>query len=182
MPHNYIRSPKRDMDALAAALVESWRQRKLDAKGENKLAFSGLLCTVDQPSDQPPGGANGHRCLIPRQLAANTISQLRNMPVNAAIPRLNDHARPSIVGVVQAARLGYDGVLIHGLLFNRNRPDAIQAIQANADQLGLSFEVADTEVESESAPVWRLSKLEWCGCSILARANVAYRDSWIRVG
>jgi len=85
------------------------------------------------------------------------------------------------VGVIRQASVEPDGVHIQGWLFDRNQPDMIQAIRANASRLGLSFEISDIGVAAETDHTMTLSALEWTGCSILAKATAAYTSSWIRL-
>jgi hypothetical protein len=152
----------------------------LDAKGENKTAWHGLLCAVDRLSDTPPGGSQSHRIIVPRALAERTVTQLRHLPVNAS-SGLGSHDKPRIVGVIQAASVTADGVHVRGVLFEKNQRDAVATSRAHARVLGLSFEVSDVGVANEHERIWRLDDLTWTGCSILERAQAAYTSSWIRV-
>jgi len=179
--HDYRRrAPGRRLDAMATALVESWRQRgSLDARGENKTGFSGLLCTF-KPSDMPPSGSSGHRVQITKPLALRTISQFRAMPINTGAG-LSGHLKSHVVGAVRSASVEADGIHIQGVLWDKNMPGAIANIKAHERLLGLSFEASDIQVADESADVWVLTDLEWTGCSILLKRAAAFSSSWIKL-
>jgi hypothetical protein len=52
------------------------------AEGEhpNARPFSGVLTRVDEPSTRPPCGSQGHRVLIPRQLAEARLEIITTSP------------------------------------------------------------------------------------------------------
>ncbi len=154
--YNYtVAPPVSRLDPIAAALVQLWRlpparPRSLTARGApgvNKQEWSGILCTLDQSSDKPPGGAQGRRVVIPSAVARTKLASLKNMPLNAS-QDLTDHDRHTVVGVVQEAWIAGPRLMIAGLLYDKNEGPLVARIQANTSQLGLSWPKPNTRVTS----------------------------------
>ena len=191
--HDYMRVPTRPVrDPLAKAVLRAWRQQTtvarrlearaaLQAKGENKVAWSGVLCTLDSPSVNPPQGSSGHRIIVPRSLAQKTSHQLRHMPVNTAVG-FDAHDKQNVVGTLIGATVQGNVLHVHGYLYNKNRPGIIQHLRDNQGMLGLSFEVSDVAVQSAHDSIWTLTHLEWTGCSILAKKAAAFPSSSFHIG
>src|SRR5712691_2518595 len=156
MVHNYtVPSPARRLDPLAVAVLQSWhapsvQPRTLAARGApgvNKQEFTGILCTLDQSSDKPPGGAQGRRVVLPSAVVRTKLASLVNMPLNAS-QDLTDHDRHTVVGVVQEAWIAGPRLMIAGLLYDKNEGPLVARIQANTSQLGLSWPKPNTRVTS----------------------------------
>jgi hypothetical protein len=47
--------------------------------------------------------------------------------------------------------------------------------------LGLSYEIAEVEIESFSAPIWIVKEMIFTGAAVLRRDKAAYRNTWIKV-
>ena len=187
MVHNYtVPSPARRLDPLAVAVLQSWhapsvQPRTLAARGApgvNKQEFTGILCTLDEPSDKPPGGAQGRRVVLPSAVVRTKLASLVNMPLNAS-QDLTDHDRHTVVGVVQDAWIAGPRLMIAGLLYDKNEGPLVARMQANTSQLGLSYEISSCVVVDEAAPIWVLRDFEFTGCSALLRSHAAYQSSAI---
>ncbi|SRR6266566_5318968 len=153
-------------------------RRRLQARGANDLTFTGILCTLGEPSDAPPHSSDGgaHRTLIPTNLAQRTLHQLVGMPVNVD-GTFSGHAKRQIVGIIDKYWIDGNKLMVKGRLYDKNQPELVQRIQARKNQLGMSFETANVAVESESSPVWTLTDLTWTGCALLDRSKAAYQST-----
>src|SRR5205823_5116894 len=85
-----------------------------------------------------------------------------------------DHQRRQIVGVIDDASIDGDKLIVKGRLFDRNQPYLVDMIRSRIDQLGMSYEVSDCEVENMSASTWTLNGLKWTGAAILDKDKAAY--------
>jgi len=165
------------MDATAATLLRAWNQRRLDARGENRIAWHGTLLRVGIASDQPPQGSESHRILISKELAQRKCKDLLQMPINCAF-NLAQHQKPAILGIIRQASVEGDALVVSGWLWSKNRPDLVELVKRHQGQLGMSFEASDTQPEDESAAVWRLKDMEFTGASVLYTQRAALHQSF----
>jgi hypothetical protein len=184
--------------------VESMAIEMPAVKGHpNRVEFRGVLTTVDVASDKPPAGARGHRVLLTRRAAETAIPSLLGMGLDYA-PSLDRHDVRRKVGVITKAEIVGRGIEVGGFLYARDFPEIVEEIgrsdkppalppigrkggsgvlegsgACSRTGLGMSYEIADAQVEDIKAPVWVLNKVTFTGAAILRREKAAYRGTWI---
>ena len=70
----------------------------------NRAAFSGVLTTVDVPSQRAPSGAKGHLVVLTRRAAEAALPSLAEMAVDYS-PSLDRHDVGRKVGVITRAEI-----------------------------------------------------------------------------
>jgi hypothetical protein len=143
---------------------------------ENRTPFKGVLCPIDTPSQRPPGGAQGRRVIVTRQAAERALPSLIGAPLNAGDDLL-DHDRSQPIGAVHQAYIANGDLWVEGVLYGRNFPSLVATIKRHKDQLGLSYEITGVEVESEAAPIWKLTACTFTGLACLKQSAAAYGDA-----
>jgi len=170
----------------------------------NREGFRGVLTTVDVPSDRPPAGARGHRVLLTRRAAEAAIPSLLGMGLDYA-PALDRHDVRRKVGVITRAEIVGRGIEVGGFLYARDFPEIVEEIGRNGEGactrshvirkfaghkragmpvphgLGMSYEIADAQIEDLKAGVWVLNQVTFTGAAILRRDKAAYRGTWIEL-
>ena len=98
--------------------------------------------------------------------------------VNASRSGLSEGARlrASLAAAVERIRS-----LTMGVRDGVGRGEVHPSLQAEgaAGPLGMSFEVANVQMESARARVWVLTKVTFTGAAILRRDKAAYQETWI---
>lgn len=146
----------------------------------NKLPFEGVLTWLDVPSDRSPSGARGHRVILQKQAAEAALSSLIGMAVDFNAD-LDGHSPRSKCGVITDA--GIDGrcLSVKGYLFVRNFPELLDEAQFPSQKLGMSYELADANVEDMRAKIWTLTKVTFVGAAVLLADKAAYRNTSFRM-
>ena len=140
----------------------------------NKMTFRGVLVRLDEPSDKPPNGSNGHRILVPRNVAERRLSSIKGMGLNYS-PSLDGHAQRRKVGVINEAWIEGNNFCVEGTIWKHDFPEAEKDLkQAN---LGMSMEIGDVQVENTESPVWKLSDFQFLGATILWKNAAAYHKT-----
>lgn len=141
------------------------------SKHPNELQVKGVLVRLDEPSTKAPHGSSGHKILIPKDVAASKIDTLINMPINYhdALDRHNPN-RP--VGIIKAAKIIGDEIVVEGIVWKKNFPDAEKDLSASS--LGMSFEACDVQIADTGADVWKVSNICFTGATILYKSAAAY--------
>lgn len=139
----------------------------------NAMPFKGTLLLVDQKSDKPPQGADGHCIFVPRSVAENQLTSLVGMAVNF-VTSADKHAPQKKVGVINSATLDGNKVKVQGIVWAKDFPKEAQEIKANSPRLGMSMELADVWVEDKNSSVWKLTDFKFTGGSILLKNSAAY--------
>lgn len=164
-----------------------------DVPHPNQVPFKAVLHQVDRPSDRAPGGAQGHRVLIPRLVAERRLGTLLHMGLNVQAG-LNGHQVTNKVGVITHAAVGEDpcpemrvpnfrpdpnAVMVAGWLYGKDFPREVAAIRAAAAQgtLGTSYELANARVRDPRAPIWVLDDFIYTGAAALSCDAAAYADT-----
>jgi hypothetical protein len=187
--------------------VESMAIEMPAVKGHpNRVEFRGVLTTVDVASDKPPAGARGHRVLLTRRAAEAAIPSLLGMGLDYA-PSLDRHDVRRKVGVITSAEIVGRGIEVGGFLYARDFPEIVEEIGRSEKSaalsqagrkggagsrleghdvgsqagLGMSYEIADAQVEDIKATVWVLNKVTFTGAAILRKEKAAYRGTWIGI-
>src|SRR5882724_6212769 len=139
----------------------------------NRVGFRGVLTVVDVASDKPPAGARGHRVMLTRRAAEAAIPSLLGMGLGYA-PALDRHDVRRKVGVITRAEIVGKRIEVGGFLYARDFPEIVSEIgrpgslprgelagtRAGATgphRLGMSYEIADAQIEDIKAKVWVLN-------------------------
>lgn len=138
----------------------------------NKVPFSGIMTRIDQPSDQPVGGANGKCVLIPRAVAEEALGSLLGMGVDYQ-PNLSGHDPTKKIGVITAATIEGDGIQIAGFLYGADFPAVVAEIQSKKRLLGFSYE-AQTGIKDWNGDPIEVTSCVFTGAAILFKDKAAY--------
>lgn len=150
----------------------------------NRAAIRGVLTLVDVASEKPPAGARGHRVLLTKKAAEAAIPSLLGMGLDYS-PGLDRHDVRRKVGVITRAEIVGRCVEIGGFLYARDFPEIVEEIgrpdRSVRPTLGMSYEIADAQIEDLKANVWVLNKVTFTGAAILRREKAAYQGTWIEL-
>jgi len=161
----------------------------------NRVAFRGVLTTVDAASDKAPAGARGHRVMLTRAAAEEAIPSLLGMGLDYS-PRLDGHDTRRKIGVITRAEIVGREIGVGGFLYGRDFPEMVEEIgktmapqRSGADgevragevELGMSYEITDAVVEDNKAQIWVLKHVTFTGAAVLRRDKAAYRTTWIEL-
>lgn len=141
----------------------------------NKVPFSGILTRIDEPSDNPVGGANGKRVLIPKAVAEAALASILGMGVDYA-PGLSGHDAQKKIGVITAATIEGDGIHIQGFLYGADFPAVVADIQARKSLLGFSYEAQASVADWKADPV-EVTGCVFTGAAILLKDKAAYTST-----
>jgi hypothetical protein len=137
----------------------------------NKMKFSGVLVRLDEASDRPPNGSEGHRILVPKSVAEDRLKTLLGMGLNYK-RTLDGHAQQHKVGVITKAWINGRDLHVEGHLWKHDFPEAQQDLKKEG--LGMSMEIGEVHVENPDAKIWTLSDFQFLGATILSRNAAAY--------
>jgi hypothetical protein len=140
----------------------------------NALPFTGTLLIVDQPSQKPPQGADGHLIHVPKTVAKRLLPTLVGMGINYAPDR---HEPQKKIGVISRAWFKGDEVKVGGIIYAKDFPEEAKSIKANHPRLGMSMELADIYVADKDSRVWKLKDFKFTGGAILNRDAAAYQKT-----
>lgn len=162
--------------SLSAGTTVSFSDLSFDASEDkshpNKMPFEGTLLLLDQPSDQPPHGAEGHCIEVPKNVAEKRLRDLVGMGVNYETD-LEGHAPRRKVGVITSAFISGNKVKVKGTIWKKDFPESQQDLHGNR-QLGMSMELGDVFVRERNEPVWKLVDFRFTGATILKKDSAAY--------
>lgn len=150
----------------------------LEVEHPNRTPFSGVLTKVDEASDSSPGGAMGHRVVIPRSVAEEALPTLLLMGVNVSMDG-KGHDKRKKIGVITEAWIEGNDVKVEGYLYARDFPTEVTALRAASKdgKLGMSYEIAEVLVADTDQPVWEVQHLVFTGAAILERHSAAYKST-----
>lgn len=140
----------------------------------NKVSFMGVLALVDTLSDKAPSGARGHRIILTKEAAMDALDSLIGMGINMA-PDAGGHNATQKIGVITAAEIIGMELQVSGYIWGRDCPAVLDRIQAQSEELGMSYELADARVENMRAAMWKLTRVTFTGAAIVLREKAAYR-------
>lgn len=191
--------------------IESMAIEMPEVEGHpNRVGFRGVLTMVDVASDRAPSGSRGHRVVLTRKSAEAAIPSLLGMALDYA-PSFDRHDMRRKVGVITRAEVVGRAIEIGGFLYARDFPEVVAEIEKTAvssqplrhsaqgrlsaaigkgrpveagrgrGQLGMSYEIADAQIEDMKARVWVLNKVTFTGAAILRRDKAAYQGTWIEL-
>lgn len=138
----------------------------------NRLLFKGVLTRVDETSDRAPKGTQGKRVLLTRGAAERALPSLMGMGIDYS-PALDGHDARRKIGVITGAEIEDKDVTVSGFVYARDFPEVVKELKATGG-LGMSWELADAEVEDPQAKVWKLTDVTFTGAAVLKRAQAAY--------
>jgi hypothetical protein len=106
----------------------------------NRVAFEGVLTTIDMPSQRAPSGAKGHRVVLTRRAAEAALPSLLGMALDYS-PELDRHDVRCKVGVITRAEIVGNNLELSGHLFAKDFPEIVKEIsksKRNCDRVGTS--------------------------------------------
>ena len=162
-----------ELNALAVAMPEV-------ARHPNRVAFHGVLTTVDLASDRPPAGSRGHRVVLTKAAAEQALPSLIGMALDYT-PAFDGHDSRRKVGIITAAEVVGNQLVIAGYLFARDFPELMRELRASTSRLGMSYELADARVRDVRSPVWTLDEATFTGAAILLKKKAAYENTSIEL-
>lgn len=145
----------------------------------NRLPFEGCLTLLDTASDKAPSGARGHRVILTKDAAESALPSLLGMAVDYKSGWDGHDARQKC-GIITSARIEGRKILVSGFLFARDYPEFLNDTHA-ADELGMSYELADAHVADMRTSIWTLTRATFTGAAILLREKAAYRGTSFKV-
>ncbi|HEV2463053.1 MAG TPA: hypothetical protein VGT04_04560 [Acidobacteriaceae bacterium] len=158
------------LEALAVALPEV-------VGHPNRVPFEGVLTLVDEPSTRPPSGARGHRVILTREAALAALPSLMGMAVDYA-PGWDGHDARRKCGIITQADVEGNRLQVSGYLFGKDFPEVEDRMrQGAAGTMGMSYEIADAQVEDMNSEIWKLTRATFTGAAILLREKAAYRNT-----
>ena len=138
----------------------------------NRVPFSGVMTRVDKASDNPVGGAQGKRVMIPKAVAEEALASLLGMGVDYS-PGMAGHDAQKKIGVITAATIDGDAIHIEGFLYGSDFPAVVADIQARKSLLGFSYEAQAAVADWNSDPV-EVTNCVFTGAAILLKDKAAY--------
>jgi hypothetical protein len=93
----------------------------------NRVAFEGVLTTVDIPSQRAPSGAKGHLVVLTRRAAEAALPSLLGMALDYS-PALDRHDVRCKVGVITRAEIVGSDLELGGHLFARDFPEIVREV------------------------------------------------------
>ena len=140
----------------------------------NRMNFRGCLLLLDEPSTKPPNGAEGHKILVPSDVAKRRLNTLVGMGLNYA-PDLAAHAQRRKVGTITKAYIKGNEVWVDGIVWKKDFPEAEKDLKQKG--LGMSMELGDVDVQDQDAKVWTLKDFCFLGATILWKRSAAYSQT-----
>lgn len=141
----------------------------------NRMPFKGVLTRLDQPSDAPPHGSKGKRTVIPTEVARRALPSLLGMAVDYE-PGFEGHDRKRKIGLITGADIVGDAIEIEGFFYAKDFPDECQAIKAEKEALGFSYEL-DARIRDLDADPWVIDYCVFTGAAVLYKELAAYHST-----
>ncbi len=146
----------------------------------NASPFEGTLLLLDEPSNQPPHGAQGHLIHVSKEVAEKTLKSLPGMAVNYDSGDLEGHDPQRKIGVITEAWIDGKEAKVKGLIWKKDFPEAMTAFRRNRGKLGMSMELGDVYVADKDDPVWDLKDFHFTGATILKKDHAAYESTALK--
>lgn len=144
----------------------------------NKMPFSGVLTRIGEPSDAAPEGSDGKLITISLQAAERSLHSLLGMAVDYK-PGFDGHAPQSKIGLITAATIEGNAILIEGFIYAADFPEEAAEIKASKDVLGFSYEARELYTNDPDANPCVITDCVFTGAAILLKAKAAYRSTSI---
>jgi hypothetical protein len=161
---------------IAAMRFEAMALHIPDGDHPNKMPFSGVLTRVGEPSDGAPHGSNGRRIVLSQEAAEAALGSLLGMGVNLT-SGLGGHDPQAKVGIITAATIEGNAIVIEGFIYKSDFPEAAETIKAQRNVLGFSFEADHIVVADISADPLVITACTFTGAAILMKDKAAYRTT-----
>ena len=147
----------------------------------NRIAFEGVLTTVDEPSTRPPSGSKGHRVLLTSGAGMAALPSLLGMAVGFT-PAYDGHDVRRKCGLITDADLVGRELRVSGYVYGRDFPEVVKQVETSIPgSMGMSYEMADAHVEDMLADVWTVTRAMFTGAAVLLRDKAAYRGTSFRL-
>jgi hypothetical protein len=150
----------------------------LDDGHPNKMPFSGIMTRIGEPSDRPPEGSGGRLITISAEAAEKALSSLLGMAVDYK-PELDGHNPQAKIGVITAANIEGDAILIEGFIYAADFPEVAAEIKASQELLGFSYEARNLYTNDPDANPCVITDCVFTGAAILRKDKAAYRTTSI---
>jgi hypothetical protein len=150
----------------------------LDDDHPNKMPFHGVLTRIDEPSHKPPEGSGGRHIVISAEAAEKALPSLLGMAVDYR-PNLDGHDPRAKIGVLTAATIEGDAILIEGFIYAADFPEVAAEIKASQDVLGFSYEARNLYTNDPDANPCVIVECVFTGAAILKKDKAAYRTTSI---
>lgn len=147
-----------------------------DSDHPNLAPFKGTLLLLDEPSNQPPHGSDGHPIYVPTRVAEKRLNTLPGMGVNYQND-LEGHNPAKKVGVFTKAWIEGKKVKVEGVIWKKDFPEALKVFRMNKGRLGMSMELGDVYVRDKDEDVWHLEDFHFTGATILRKDHAAYEST-----
>jgi len=141
----------------------------------NRMPFSGVLTRVDEPSDEPPGGADGKRVLIPKAVAEQALPTLLGMAIDYT-DDFDGHNHRAKIGIITEATIEGNAIRIAGFLYASDFPEECARIQQEKTRLGFSYE-CKVAISDKGADPWVVSRIVFTGAALLYKDKAAYHST-----
>ncbi len=147
----------------------------------NRILFEGVLTTVDEPSTRPPSGARGHRVVLTSAAALAALPSLLGMAVGFT-PGYDGHDVRRKCGLITEADVVGRELRVRGYVYGRDFPEVVREVEAAVPgSMGMSYELAEAQVEDMLADVWTVKRAMFTGAAVLLRDKAAYRGTSFRL-
>jgi hypothetical protein len=116
------------------------------------------------------------------KLAANAVAQYALWMAVDYRPGWDGHDARRKIGLLTEANVIGQRLMVRGYLYARDFPEVAGAIEAHSPEaMGMSYELADAQVEDMRAEIWKLTRVTFTGAAILLRDKAAYRATSFRM-
>jgi hypothetical protein len=147
----------------------------------NRIPFEGVLTTVDEPSTRPPSGAKGHRVVLTAKAAREALPSLLGMAVGFT-PGYDGHDVRRKCGLITEADVVGRELRVAGYVYGRDFPEVVKQLETGRPgTMGMSYELADAQVEDMLAKVWTVTRAVFTGAAVLLRDKAAYGGTAFRL-
>ncbi len=162
------------LEAMAMAVPEV-------AGHPNRILFEGVLTTLDEPSTRPPTGARGHRVILTTRAAHEALPSLLGMAVGFT-PGWDGHDVRRKCGLITEADVVGRELRVSGYVYGRDFPEVVRQVEAcGPSSMGMSYELADAQVEDTRAQIWTVTRAMFTGAAVLLREKAAYGGTAFRL-
>jgi hypothetical protein len=162
--------------------LEAMAMRVPDVAGHpNRIPFEGVLTTVDEPSTRPPSGAKGHRVVLTAKAAREALPSLLGMAIGFT-PGYDGHDVRRKCGLITEADVIGRELRVSGYVYGRDFPEVVKQVEVSTPgSMGMSYELADAQIEDMLADVWTVTRAMFTGAAVLLRDKAAYRGTSFRL-